>query len=516
MKSDNIVIVGGGTAGWMTASTLVKLFPKKKITLIESPNIKTIGVGESTIGQINQWLSLIGIDAKDFMKECNATFKFGIRFTDFYRKGSGFYDYPFGKPEYVDINENNLWYFKKIINPSIKVNDYVDSYFPIMAIINNNKIYDGEELGAFNFKKDVAYHFDATKFALWLRDNICLPKVNHIKSEVDKIIHDDNGINSLILNDGQIIEADLFIDCTGFRSMLLGKTMGVDFISYEDIIPNNCAWATHVDYTDKEKQLVTYANCTAIDNGWVWSIPLWNSMGTGYVYSDKYITDDNALEQFKSHLKKEGYNIDGCKFNKVPFKSGVYKKLFVKNVVAIGLSAGFVEPLESNGLVTIHEFLEYLSITLDREYISQWDRDVFSYSCIHTIRNWAEFVAMHYSFSHRDDTEYWRDIQSRVYDESIYDLSPTISNGFRDAIINRIYDNRFPHDSGISCIATGMNWFPMNDKTLKYANKLKEIDYTQYKLSIKTMDERTKIWDMMVEYSPSLYEYLKKEVYNEL
>lgn len=515
MKSNNIVIVGGGTAGWMTATTFVRLFPKKKITLIESPNIKTVGVGESTIVQFRQWLSLVGIKDEDFMKDSDASYKFTIRFTNFNKIDSGRVEYPFSKPEPIDNNRLNLWYFKKIINPETPLTDYADSYYPIMALVNNNKVYKGKELGNFDFKNATAFHFDATKFALWLRDNICLPKVNHIKSDVKEIKTDNNGIKSLELDNGKSITGDLFIDCTGFKSLLLGKTMNEEFISYNDIIPNNKAWATHVDYTDKEKQLQGVTNATALKNGWVWNIPLWSRIGTGYVYSDKYTTDEKALEEFKQHIKDNGFKVPD-KFSNIKMRIGIHKRLFVKNVCAIGLSAGFIEPLESNGLYTVHEFLSYLIRMFERDNISQWDRDTYNYACRNTFNNWAEFVSMHYALSERDDSKYWKDNLDREYDKGISDLSSTQSHGFRDHINNKMYDFRYIEDSGIACISAGYGYFPLSDNTLRYANKTEKFDYTPYLLPIKQLDDRKKEWNDVVKDSPTLYEYLKKEVYNEL
>ena len=516
MRVNNIVIVGGGTAGFMTATTFVKLFPDKKITLIESPNIKTVGVGESTIVQFRQWLSLVGIKDEDFMKHCDASYKFTIRFTNFNKIDSGRVEYPFSSPEPIDDNRLNLWYFKKIINPETPLTDYADSYYPIMALVNNNKVYKGKELGNFDFKNATAFHFDATKFALWLRDNICLPKVNHIKSDVKEIKTDKNGIKSLELDNGKSITGDLFIDCTGFKSLLLGKTMNEEFISYNDIIPNNKAWATHVKYTNKEKQLEGVTNATALKNGWVWNIPLWSRFGTGYVYSDKYITDEEALTEFKNHLTKEGHDITNCKFNNIKMRIGIHERLFVKNVVAIGLSAGFIEPLESNGLYTVHEFLSYLIRMFERDNISQWDRDTYNYACRNTFNNWAEFVSMHYALGERDDSKYWKDNLDREYDKGISDLSPTQSHGFREHIINKIYNFRYDEDSGIACISAGYGYFPLSDNTLRYANKAGEFDYTPYYTPIAQLDQRKKEWNELVKDSPTLYEYLKKEVYNEL
>ena len=513
MKSNNIVIVGGGTAGFMTATTFVRLFPKKKVTLIESPNIKTVGVGESTIVQFRQWLSLVGIKDKDFMKSCDASYKFTIRFTNFDKINSGQVEYPFGEADTISDDGVNVWYFKKILYPKTPNTDFADSFYPIMALVNNNKVFTGI-ISNFDFKKQTAFHFDATKFGLWLRDKICKGKINHIKSEVKEIKTDNNGIKSLELENGQSIKGDLFIDCTGFKSLLLGKTLDEEFISYSHILPNNKAWATHIEYTDKEKQLVGITNATALKNGWVWNIPLWNNIGTGYVYSDKYTTDEEALNELKQHIKDNGFKVPE-EFSNIKMRIGIHKRLFVKNVVAIGLSAGFIEPLESNGLYTVHEFLFNLLRVFERDVISQWDRDVYNYACRNTFDSWAEFVALHYALSQRHDSKYWKDNLNRVYDKSIYDLSPTDKHGFRDFMSDKTYRFRFNEDDGISCIATGFNYFPLSDNTLRYKQKLRKFDYTKYTNDIKILDNRKKYWSDIVKKYPSLYNYLKKEVYNE-
>ena len=149
------------------------------------------------------------------------------------------------------------------------------------------------------------------------------------------------------------VKADLFIDCTGFSALLIDKALKEPFESFEDVLPNNSAWATKMPYKNKKKELVGYTNCTAIDNGWVWNIPLWSRIGSGYVYSDKYISDDDALLQFQKHIKKG----DELEYKHIKMRTGIHKRTWVKNVCAIGLSAGFIEPLESNGLYTVHEFL---------------------------------------------------------------------------------------------------------------------------------------------------------------
>ena len=298
--------------------------------------------------------------------------------------------------------------------------------------------------------------------------------------------------------------------------MLLEKTMNEKFIPYNHILPNNKAWATHVNYTNKEKQLEGVTNATALKNGWVWNIPLWSRIGTGYVYSDKYITDDEALTEFKNHLTEEGHDISNCKFNNIKMRIGIHKRLFVKNVVAIGLSAGFIEPLESNGLFTVHEFLSYLTRVFERDTITKWDKNNFNYACRNTFNNWVEFIAMHYALSERDDSKYWKDITDREFDKTLHELTSTQNHGYREHITNKMYKFRFNHNDGISCISTGYGYFPLSQNTLKYTNNDNGIDYSIYLPSINALNDRCKYWNNTVKDSPSLYEFLKKEVYNEL
>jgi len=225
MKTENIVIVGGGSSGWMTATTLLSQFPNKNITLIESPNIATVGVGESTLVSINRWLHLVGIKDTDFLTHVDGTIKLSIQFENFYRKDSEAFHYPFGTPFFEGNRaELNDWHFKKMLYPETPVSDYAECHYPQMALVSQNKLCNNEDerLPYFEFLKDAAYQFDATKFGLWLKEHYCLPKgLNHILSEVKEIPLNEDGIEHLILDDGRKISADLFIDCTGFRSMLM-------------------------------------------------------------------------------------------------------------------------------------------------------------------------------------------------------------------------------------------------------------------------------------------------------
>jgi len=512
MLVNDIKIIGGGSAGWMTAATLISQFPHKKITLIESPQIATVGVGESTIAHINAWLLLLGIKDEDFMPHCDASYKLSIGFKNFYRKDSGQFHYPFGVP-YTGENLAGLndWYFKKFVYPDTPVSDYSECLFPQMALVKQNRILKSKlnALPSFNPRSDTAYHFDATKFGLWLRDHYCIPKgVKHKKAEVKYTkVNDDVGVEYIVLDDDSKVKADLFIDCTGFSALLIEKAFKEPFESFEGELPNNSAWATKIPYKNKKKELVCYTNCTAIDNGWVWNIPLWSRIGSGYVYSDKYISDDDALLQFKKHIKKG----DELEYKHIKMRTGIHQRTWVKNVCAIGLSAGFIEPLESNGLYTVHEFLLDLVRILQREYVSQWDRDVYNTATKTLFTEFKEFVAMHFALSHRDDTEYWRDVMNRQYSDTLLEMTPTFVDGYISAVFSKMRDYHFKNTGGLHCIAAGMHWFPTDFPTIQTFSESTDLGYwkVRWDPTINNMDRRKQQWWDIAQEAPKLLDFLK-------
>ena len=513
-----IVIVGGGSAGWIVAASLITQLIDVKITVIESPDIPTVGVGESTVGGIRAWLRMVGIRDQDFVKASDASYKLAIKFNNFYKKNSGSWYYPFGHACLKDTAHGREdWFIKKALYPDTPSHDYANSYYPQMALVNDNKIMlnDGN-LDNFDFYNDTAFHFDAAKLGAWLRDHHCVPKgVVYVSDEVKSISTDDNGIAELVLNSGSKITADLFVDCTGFKSLLLGEALGVPFNSYEKLLPNNRAWATRIDYTDKEKQLDSVTDCTALENGWVWNIPLWSRVGTGYVYSDKYITPEQAKEDFITHLKSKGYDPTGCEFRDIKMRVGKHEKLWVKNVVALGLSAAFIEPLESTGLLTTHDFAKTLCSVLLRGSVSQWDRDEFNLKCEDEFNYWAQFVSMHYALSHRDDSDYWRDIGKKSY----VDLVPTISrlqtqSLYFQTLNQKSFMKYFQDDPGVNCLAAGMN-YNANDITVLRNIFPVGVDIKQeFSLVIDKLSNKKDRWKQAVKNAPSLYQYLKDNFYS--
>lgn len=529
--TDKIVIVGGGSAGWITAAAIIRAFPNKDVTVVESPNVPTIGVGESTLGHFRRFCSYLQIDEKDFMTHCDASYKMSIQFTDFYEKDSGSFHYPFGRPFIKDTMDGlHDWLFKKAMYPETSIRDFVHCYYPGAALFETNKysLNKFNEFDNFNPRADVAYHFDAIKFALWLRDRYCKPRgVKHIQATVTDVkVNDDVGVEKLVLNTGDEIIANLYVDCTGFKSLLIGQALKQEFYSYNHILPNNRAWACQVPYKNKEVELQGYTNCTAIENGWVWNTPVWNRIGTGYVYSDKFVDPEVAKEELKKYfmsnkmvIPRTRDEVESFNFKDVPMRVGTYKTPFVKNVVAIGLSAGFIEPLESNGLLTVHEWALELLRLLERPAINEYDREAFNRATYHQWKGFADFVALHYSLSIRDDTEYWRSNFNRkvMPTEFSKHMSP----------FERTAEMRFTHRrskdlmDGVNWITVGMNWFYYDRITLMLNEEVAEFinqDSTQLKKisdSFQIFEERKRKWRMHAANAPSLYYYQKKYIYEE-
>lgn len=525
---DKIVIVGGGSAGWMVASTLIKFFPEKDITLVASESIPTVGVGESTLSDLNAWLYLLNIKPSDFLSEVDGTFKMGIGFTDFYNKDSGTIFYPFGRPDTAaSLFGLTDWHIRKAQDDSIDSTDYVNTHFPLMSLINSNKMLseNTEEFFPAVKSRDIGYQVDASKFGWYLRTKYAMPKgVKFMDNVVTKVNVGEDGISSIYLDNGNNISADLFIDCSGFKSLLLGEALNAEFVSTKHRLPNNKAWASPVAYTDKEKELELFTNCTAIENGWVWNTPLWSRIGSGYVYSDEFVDDDTALQEFKSYLdskKMKVYNPKRSKdmeFRQVHIRNGYYKKTWIKNTVAIGLSSGFLEPLESTGLWFVHQNAINIVDILKRKYVTQFDKDLYNTRTNKDYKIMMDFVALHYAFSNRADTPYWKSISSKVFSEEMMEnlpngIDPDGFAGFSQSFnMGRGYTGY-----GITSVAVGLGYHLFEkhnlDRNIFYDQKDFAEDLSN---SFSYMDARKEKWKHAAKFQPTHYQYLKENHYNEI
>lgn len=523
---NDIVIIGGGSSGWISAAILSNQFKDKKITVIESPNIPIIGVGESTLANINQLMGLLELEDADWMTHCNATYKLAIKFTDFYKKGQSFY-YPFGMKDLSNTRFGiNDWYMIKAQNPDLPVNNFYESFYSSMPFIYKNKMNNNRngEIPNFNFKLDSAYHMDATLFGEFLKNNYCKKrKVNLIQKEVkDVILEDDGYIKSVILDDGEEITGDLFLDCSGFQSLLLEKTLGVEFESFTDILPNNKSWTCHIPYTETEKEMENVTNCTAIENGWVWNIPLFNRIGSGYVYSDKFISDEEALEEYKRHL--DGSNmvsIDSnrskdLKFKKIDIKTGIHNKVWHKNCVGVGLAYGFIEPLESTGLLLVQDVLIKLTEILQKEIVSKWDVDSLNFVFKNKMDTFKKFIAYHYVLSSRRDTDYWRYVTENItINPELLELKQSSTDNSAEFAFSKLETNQFNNIAGGTIdIFTGMNHFPFTKISLEMSKIISDNpDFSWLKKLQGYWDLKNFNIKKVTNNSLSHYEFLKQNVH---
>ncbi len=499
-----VCIVGGGSAGWMSAATITKLFPEIQVYLIENPDFKTIGVGESTIAGINSWLEILEIKDEDFMKACDATYKTGIMFKDFYQKDTDKFFYPFQKPYEQGLPfGKNAWFYKKQMNPALSNSDYAKFIAPITLFADKYKMpRNPQDIPGFNKDVDIAYHFDATKFGQWLKNKFIKPnKVTHVLEEIKSIETDENGIKTL----NNKYTADLFLDCSGFNSVLMEKLGCKKNKAPSKMLINNHAWTAHVPYDEvnKKEKMKPYTLCTAIDNGWVWEIPTWGRLGVGYVHSDKYIETEDALVEFQRYLKNKGYEYKTLKYNLIKFDTYRHDKMFVKNVCSIGLASSFIEPLESTGLFTVHDNLLALARCLQRhKHITQLDRDSFNVYTNVKYDGYVDFVAMHFYASVRNDTRYWRYFRNN----SVLDLSYNKQEEIFLDIHARMIENFYSSKYGFHYIAAGMNYDPLD---LMSPEAFKQ----GYEEGINIRNDWLTRIEELIKKEPTHFEYLKNKIY---
>jgi tryptophan halogenase len=527
-----IIIVGGGSAGWMSAAVLCKRFPEMEIAVVESPDIPIIGVGESTLGSINAFLDILELKDTDWMAECNATHKLAIKFRNFHKIGEEFY-YPFGSKD-VNSTTNGIqdWYIKKTVNPDTPWNDFYDCFYPQMPLIYQNKICDNSknQLSGFNFQNDVAYHMDAALFGQYLKEKYCIPRgVVFINEHIDDITMTPDGyVDSLVLRNGDIIDADLYVDCSGFKSMLLEEKMKVPFQSFESWLPNDYAWTCHIPYTDKEIEMENVTNCTAIQAGWVWNIPLYHRIGSGYVFCSKFSKIEDALQDYKDYLDGPEMSVvnpnrsKNLEFKLIKIKNGIHDRCWKNNVVAVGLSYGFIEPLESTGLLSVQEILVLLCETLAVEQVNRIHIDNFNYIANVRMNGFKMFVAYHYTLSARRDNGYWRHVtenivmDGRVYDKYVSELR-TIVNDYATRLLKT---HEFGEDmGGMPDILVGMHNIPMNAMAFDWHNYAMKVQHGAEPMLFQQptqiyWNRRTAYSNKIANESPSHYQYLKHTIYN--
>ena len=408
----NVVIVGGGTAGWISASLLAKVLGKVvNITLVESEQIGTVGVGEATIPPILNFNAALGIDEKTFLQKTNGSIKLGIEFENWREIGHS-YMHAFGNigKDFPFCTFHNFWLKAKKQGHE---SDFWDFSLNYQAAKQNkfthlNKI-EGTNLAGLAY----AYHFDASLYAQLLREYSENLGVKRIEGKVAQVVQHNNGfIDKLELEDGTEVLGDLFLDCTGMHALLIEKTLNTGFEDWSHWLPCDRAIAVQCEGVEP---VTPYTKSIAHESGWQWRIPLQHRIGNGIVYSSKYCSDEDAKQTLLN-------NLDGKPLTEprvIKFRTGRRLKQWNKNVVSIGLSSGFLEPLESTSIHLIQSAITRLIKCFPHQGINTADAIEFNRQSQEEVERIRDFIILHYKQTERTDSRFWRDCQSMDIPETL-------------------------------------------------------------------------------------------------
>jgi len=409
-----VVIVGGGTAGWMAAAFLESLFNSPagrpvSITLVESPNIGTIGVGEATVPTLKDTLRIIGIGEKDFLKTTNATFKHAIKFRN-WRLAPGddaneHYYHPFDPPGTASgLSVAPIWSEFRRRGGKMPF-AYFASTQPWLC--EDGRCPQTDKSKEYASTVRYAYHTDASLLGQMLSKTAMTRGVEQVLANVSHVDQDEHGyITAVRTEDGREIAGDFFFDCTGFRGLLVNKTLKGEFVGYGDELLCDRAVTMRVPYKTPDTPIKPFTTATAQEAGWIWDIGLNNRNGFGYVYSGSHIDDDAAEATLRAYTG----DLDGDHtVNRLRMRVGRTKKAWVKNCIALGLAGGFIEPLESTGIYLVEYGLKAFYDNLVTRGFNQQNVDYYNALMEANYEELRDFVQLHYILSERKDTDFWKD-----------------------------------------------------------------------------------------------------------
>ncbi|BBN81683.1 tryptophan halogenase [Pseudoalteromonas sp. A25] len=418
-----VLIVGGGSAGWLTAGILAAAHKNKlEISLIESANIGTIGVGEGTWPTMRETLRKIGITEGEFIQQCDASFKQGSEFINWASSVDHAYYHPFSLPVGFEQGID-------MVTPWLAVHDKVDFAHAVCA-----QAYWCDESKAprlpsdiqFGGKGNYGYHLNADKFAKLLKRH-CINElgVKLVLDDVHEVISlSDGDIRAVKTLQNVELEADLFIDCTGSRSLLLGKHYGISWLSQKHVLQNDRAIAVQVPHADERAPVASCTKSTGQPHGWIWDIALPTRRGIGYTFASNHCDFDIAKQQLSNYISEQGLEVSKENtFKEIHFNPGYREKFWHNNCLAIGMSAGFLEPLEASALVMIELSASYLSDNFPStrslmNVVASRFNAKFNYRWQRII----DFLKLHYVLSTRDDTPYWQQMRSEHIPQSLQEL----------------------------------------------------------------------------------------------
>jgi len=406
----NIVIVGGGTAGWLTAGVIAARHQGRMkagftVTLVESPNIPIIGVGEGTWPSLRSTLEKMGVSETDFFRQCDAAFKQGAKFAKWTTGAEDdAYYHPLMLPQgFTQLNLAPHW----LVDENGRT--FCDAVCPQGILCDEGLAPKMITTPEYQAVANYAYHLDAGKFAPFLTKH-CTEKlgVRHILADVSKVNVGETGdIVSVSTRQAGDIEGDLFVDCTGFRSLLLGEALGVPFKDCSDVLFCDTALAVQINYDTPDAPMSSHTISTAQSNGWIWDIGLPTRRGIGHVYSSRHTTQQAAEDELANYV---GPVIEDYSVRKISIRSGHRETFWKNNCVAVGLAAGFLEPLEASAIVLIELSAKLIAEQMPAnrdvmDIVARRFNDVTSYRWGRII----DFLKLHYVLTKRTDSAFWRD-----------------------------------------------------------------------------------------------------------
>jgi tryptophan halogenase len=422
-----VLIVGGGTAGWMTAAYLSKALPGVSVRLVESAAVKKIGVGEATFSTIRHFFDFLGLDEREWLPRCGGGYKLGIRFANWNGDGSSFF-HPFERWRTVRGSSLGEWWLAQQDRGPFDQATFVTP--SICAALRAPRGFDGtaydglavRDLGASTMMEQrdqfpYAYHFDADKVAEFLAGYATTRGVERLIDSVTEVkaTADQSAITGVVTAEHGELTADLYIDCTGFRSLLLGAALGVPFESFADVLPNNRAVALRTPRADREV-MEPFTTATTMSSGWRWTIPLYERNGYGYVYCDEFQTPEEAEAELRASIPVD---TDDLTASHIRMRIGRSERSWQGNCVAIGLASAFVEPLESTGIFFIQHGIEELVRHFPGEVISDQLRDEYNRRVFHVVEGVKTFLALHFLAAKRNDSPYWQAVKTRTAPDAL-------------------------------------------------------------------------------------------------
>ncbi|AFU99325.2 tryptophan halogenase family protein [Simiduia agarivorans] len=414
MQPKRLVIVGGGTAGWMAANLFAARWASAgvHITLVESPDVPTVGVGEGSTPTLKRFFQAIGVQESDWMPAANATYKVNIRFKDWAPDaGAVDYSHPFiSQPD--TFTQRDF-----LINARTRRMGLDTHTTPADFLLNGVLAKHGKgpiTPDNFPFRIEYGYHFDAGLLAQHLRRTAIDRGVNHLTAHIDTVGQSDDGaITRLHTRDGQSIDGDFFIDCSGFKAMLMRETLGVAHKSFNANLFNDAAV---VAATEALHPLPPETLSTALSAGWAWRIPLTNRTGNGYVYSSDFISREQAEQEFRQHLGLSEQQ--ECRHLRM--QVGQLEKHWHKNCLALGLSQGFIEPLEATALHLVQICTELFMDLFEKAGFSSQHAQEYNQRVSDRFERVRDYIVAHYKLNNRNDSDYWRACRAMT------DLSPSL------------------------------------------------------------------------------------------